>query len=64
MENVQTVELSKGNHIFYAQKLITSNNPGNPMNTETYNYQEKFKAILYLCRSNKGRYRTLIQDLK
>ena len=36
----------------------------NPMATEIYNEQEKFRAILFLRISNEGRYWMLIQYLK
>ena len=35
--NIQIVDIMKGNQIFYAQKLMTENDPSNLMDTEIYN---------------------------
>ena len=63
-ENVQTVELAKGTHIFYAQNLMTASDPENPTATEINNDRDKFKDIFFLNRYDKGSYGMIIQDIK
>ena len=45
------------------QNIIIANDPKNKMDTEIYNYQDKFKAILLLFIYDEGRQGTLIQDI-
>ena len=37
--NLWIVDLAKGTHTFYAQKIMTAIYPRNPTTTEIYNYQ-------------------------
>ena len=63
-ENIEIVELTKGNHILYTKKLMIAIDTDNPRANEIYNERAKFREILFLRISNEGRYVMPIQYLR
>ena len=61
--NIKTLEMAQGKHVLCATDLMDKNSDV-PTAQEIRNEEEKFKAILFLKRSDEGRYKELISKLQ
>ena len=63
--NVNTLEMAKGGHIFCSRELVKiDKDKANPTDHQVSEEEEKFKAAIFLRRSDDVRYKDLINDLK
>ena len=61
--NIRTLEMAQGKNILCAMDLMEKATD-KPMAQEIRNEEEKFKAILFLKRSDEGRYKSLSSKLQ
>ena len=61
--NVKTLEMAQGKHVLCANELMDKESDL-PTAQEIRNEEEKFKAILFLKRSDEGRYKELTSKLQ
>ena len=61
--NIKTVEMANGNHIFCATEIMEKEG-ADPTLQEVRIEEEIFKVILFLKRSDEGRYKGLMNSLQ
>ena len=61
--NIKTLEMAQGKHILCATDLMEKDSDV-PTAQEIRNEEEKFKAILFLKRSDEARYKDLVSKLQ
>ena len=63
MSNVHTLEMARGGHIFCTHELVRCEDGQDPTDQQ-YAEEERFKAAIFIRRSDENRYKTLLDGLK